>query len=181
VDDRGAGVFTSSAAAPACELGTYSPSPVSLRAAAGQCSSTGTTGAWNAANGSSSGWQQWQPDLSAYAGKQVEVSITSLSDWGFQQFPGVFIDDIEVSTGEGSTSFEDDTIGGWSVAGAPQDAQGIEEANRNDWVRRQGFGIKEGATVATDDTLYMGFGVEGITGTPTRNEVMDRAIDYLLR
>ena len=31
----------------------------------GTCSNTGTTGEWNAANGSSSGWQQWQLDLSA--------------------------------------------------------------------------------------------------------------------
>jgi hypothetical protein len=149
--------------------------------ATGTCASNGTTGAWNAANGSSSGWQQMQLDLSAYAGKQVEVSITTVSDWGFQQFPGVFIDDIETSTGEGNTSFEDDTMGGWSVAGAPQDDEGIEGPNRNDWVRRGGLGIKEGAVVATDDTLYMGFGLEGITGASTRNQVMGRAIDYLLR
>jgi hypothetical protein len=60
--------------------------------ATGTCSSTGTTGQWNAANGSSSGWQRWAIDLGGYAGQQVEISITSLSDWGFQQFPGVFID-----------------------------------------------------------------------------------------
>src|SRR5262245_1193767 len=91
--------------------------------ATGACSSTGTTGAWNAANGSSSGWQQWQVDLSPYAGKQVELSITVLSDWGLQQFPGVFVDDIAVSTGEGTTSFEDDAdpTDGWTVTGAPQD------------------------------------------------------------
>ena len=67
----------------------------------------------------------------AYAGTQVEVSITVLSDWGLQQFPGVFIDDIEVSTGEGTTSFEDDAdpMDGWTVPGAPQDADGIEGAN----------------------------------------------------
>ena len=61
-----------------------------------------------------------------YAGQQVEVSITSLSDWGLQQFPGVFIDDIVVSTGEGSTSFEDDgdPMDGWTVPGAPQDDAG---------------------------------------------------------
>jgi hypothetical protein len=63
----------------------------------------------------------------------------------------------------------------------PQDAEGIEGPNRNDWVRRGGLGIKEGATVATDDTVYMGFGFEGITGVSTRNQVMDRVIDYLLR
>jgi hypothetical protein len=148
-----------------------------------QCSPTGTTGEWNAANGGSSGWQQWQLDLSRYAGGQVEISITSLSDWGFQQFPGVFIDDIQVSTGEGSTSFEEDgdPMDGWTVPGAPQDAEGIEGPNRNDWVRRGGLGIKEGAAVATDDTLYLGFGLEGVTGAATRNQIMDRAIDYLLR
>jgi len=152
-------------------------------AATGQCSPTGSTGTWNAANGSSSGWQQWQVDLGGYANRQVEVSITSLSDWGLQQFPGVFIDDIAVSTGEGSTSFEDDgaPMDGWAVTGAPQDPQGIEGPNRNDWVRRQGLGIEEGAVVATGDTLYMGFGFEGITGASTRRDVMERAIDYLLR
>jgi hypothetical protein len=151
--------------------------------AAGTCSSTGTTGSWNAANGSSSGWQQLQFDLTPFVNQQVEVSITSLSDWGFQQFPGVFIDDIVVSTGEGSTSFEDDAdpLDGWTVPGAPQDTQGIEGANRNDWTRRGGLGIKEGAVVATGDTLYMGFGLEGITGASTRNQTMGRAIDYLLR
>jgi hypothetical protein len=151
--------------------------------ATGQCSPTGSTGTWNAANGSSSGWQQWAVSLAPFAGQQVEVSITSLSDWGFQQFPGVFIDDIAVSTGEGSTSFEDDgdPTDGWTVPGAPQDAQGIEGPNRNDWIRRAGLGIKEGAVVATGDTVYMGFGLEGITGALTRTEVMGRAIDYLLR
>ena len=149
----------------------------------GTCTNTGTTGAWNAANGSSSGWQQFQIDLGAYANKQVEVSITVLSDWGLQQFPGVFIDDIEVSTGEGSSSFEDDAdpTDGWMVTGAPQDAEGIEGPNLNDWGRRGGLGIKEGAVIATPDTVYMGFGLEGITGAATRNNVMERAIEYLLR
>jgi hypothetical protein len=146
----------------------------------GTCSPTGSTGQWNAANGSSSGWQQWQIDLAPYAGKQVEISITSLSDWGLQQFPGVFIDDIDVSTGEGSTSFETG-MDGWTVPGAPQDPDGIEGPNRNDWVRRGGLGIKEGAVVKATDTLYMGFGFEGVAGATTRNTVMDRSIDYLLR
>ena len=46
-------------------------------------------------------------DLSAYAGKNVEVSISYASDDSVQ-LPGVFVDDIVVSTGAGSTSFEDD-------------------------------------------------------------------------
>ena len=41
----------------------------------------------------------------AYAGGQVEISIAYVSDWATQGL-GVFVDDIDVSTGEGSTSFE---------------------------------------------------------------------------
>ena len=69
------------------------------------CSPTGTTGTWNADSGNSGGWQQWSVDLSAYAGKQVEVSIAYVSDWSIQGL-GTFVDDIVVSTGEGTTSFE---------------------------------------------------------------------------
>jgi Zinc carboxypeptidase len=144
------------------------------------CSNTGSSGSWNAATGSSGGWQQFAIDLGAYAGQQIEVSITVLSDWGLQQFPGVFIDDIEVSTGEGTTGFETG-MDGWTVPGAPQDAGGIEGPNVNDWTRRGGFGIKEGAAITTPDSVYMGFGFEGITDATTRNDVMDRIVDYLLR
>jgi hypothetical protein len=158
-----------------------------FNAADGTCSNTGNIGtppgSWNAANGSSGGWQQFSIDLGAYVGQQIEVSITVLSDWGLQQFPGVFIDDIVVSTGEGSTSFEDDAdpMDGWTVPGAPQDDAGIEGPNVNDWTRRGGFGIKEGAAITTPDSVYMGFGFEGVTGAATRNDVMDRIVDYLLR
>jgi hypothetical protein len=150
--------------------------------ATGTCSSTGSSGQWNAANGASGGWQQFSIDLGAYANSQVEVSITSVSDWGLQQFPGVFIDDIEVSTGEGSTSFEDDAdpMDGWTIPGAPQDEQGIEGPNRNDWVRRGGLGIKEGAAVATPRTVYLGHGFEGISDASTRNVIMRRSLDHLL-
>ncbi|UUZ60637.1 DNA topoisomerase IB [Nocardioides sp. B-3] len=46
------------------------------------CSPIGTTGEWHAATGNSAGWQEWDVDLSAYAGQQVEVSISYLTDWG---------------------------------------------------------------------------------------------------
>ena len=41
-----------------------------------ECLPTGTTGAWNASSGSSSGSEEWAVDLSAYAGQKVELSIT---------------------------------------------------------------------------------------------------------
>ena len=118
-----------------------------VRPATGTCSTTGTSGEWNAANGASAAGSSSRSTSRRFAGQQVEVSITSLSDWGLQQFPGVFIDDIVVSTGEGSTSFEDDgdPMDGWTVPGAPQDADGIEGPNPQRLGRRGGLGIKEGA------------------------------------
>jgi hypothetical protein len=56
------------------------------------------------------------------------VSIPYASD-DLVQFAGVFVDDIVVSTGEGTTSF-DGTLGSWTVPGAPEGS----EPNPNDWI-----------------------------------------------
>ncbi len=97
----------------------------------GTCSPTGTSGEWWAASGSSGGYEQWAVDLSAYAGSDVEVSISYASDDLFQ-LPGVVVDDVVVSNGPGSTSFEadGDTMDGWTVPGAPAGS----EPNPNDWI-----------------------------------------------
>ncbi|NUT99565.1 MAG: zinc carboxypeptidase [Saccharothrix sp.] len=138
------------------------------------CSPTGSTGVWNASSGNSGGWQQWTVDLSAYANGQVEVSIAYVSDWSIQGL-GVFIDDIEVSTGVGSTSFEAG-LDGWAFTGPPAGSA----ANPNNFARITEAGFPEGAVVATEDTLYFGFGFEGIDGASTRNAVMGRVLDHLL-
>jgi cytidine deaminase len=39
----------------------------------------------------------------------------------------------------------------------------------------------EGAAIRTDDTIYLGFGLEGVTGAATRTAAMGRAMAYLLR
>jgi hypothetical protein len=144
-------------------------------AADGTCEPSGTTGEWHAASGGSGGWQEWTVDLSAYAGTDVELSLTYASDWGTQGL-GVFVEDIEVSTGEGSTDFEAD-LGGWEVTGSPPGSA----PNANDFERIVGAGFPEGAVVATADTVYMGVGLEGISGAATREEAMASAIEYLLR
>jgi hypothetical protein len=101
----------------------------------GTCSPTGTTatpGTWSAATGSSDGQvESWKVDLSAYAGKSVELAIAYVSD-GTVQAHGIYIDDIVSSTGEGSTSFEPDadTQDGWTVPGAPAGSPG----NTSDFV-----------------------------------------------
>ena len=79
------------------------------------CDPVGTTGVWNAASGRSTGWEDWSIDLSPYAGSQVEVSISYVSDWGVQGI-GVFLDDVTVSTEVGTESFETG-LGAWTVAG----------------------------------------------------------------
>ena len=61
------------------------------------CSPTGTTGAWNAATGSSGGWQEWKVDLTAYAGQKVDIAIMYATDWAVQGL-GVWLDDRVRST-----------------------------------------------------------------------------------
>ncbi len=94
------------------------------------CEPGGTTGTWHANSGTSDGYEQWSVDLGPYAGQQVEVafSVTSDSLW---QLPGVFIDDITVPGGAGSTSFEDDgdAADGWHVLAPPDDID-----NENEWI-----------------------------------------------
>jgi hypothetical protein len=137
------------------------------------CLPTGTSGSWNAASGASGNWEQWDVDLDAYAGDQIEVSISYVSDWSTQGL-GVFIDDVVLPTGE-STSFETG-LEGWAVPGQPEGSA----ANPNDFIQTTAGGFPEGAVIATADTIYMGFGLEGITGADDRAIVMGRAMDYLL-
>ncbi len=95
------------------------------------CDPSGSSGDWWGASGESDGWEQWSVDLSAWAGSTVEVSLTYASD-DIVQHSGVEVDDILVSTGEGTTSFEADTdpMDGWTVPGPPEDSPG----NANDWI-----------------------------------------------
>ena len=139
------------------------------------CDPTGTSGEWNAASGNSGGWQQWSVDLSAYAGSSVEVSIAYISDWATQGL-GVFVDDIEVSTGEGTTSFEAGDDGGWAVTGAPPGSA----PNPNDFIITTAAGFPEAAVVATPHSLLSGFGFEGISDAATRADWMGRVLDHLL-
>jgi hypothetical protein len=98
------------------------------------CDPVGTTGMWNAASGQSEGWETWSVQLAngGTTTRQVEVSISYASDWSVQG-RGVVIDDIVVSTGQGSTSFEADgnTLDGWvaPIAGPEGSAD-----NPNTWI-----------------------------------------------
>lgn len=138
------------------------------------CSPTGTTGSWNAITGASGGWQELVIDLSGYAGKEVELSISYISDWSTQGL-GVFLDDTRVivdGTTVSDTSFETD-LGGWALAGPPP---GSAETMEN-WVRSQ-QAFAEGSAVVTADTVYLGFGLEGLA-PEARADLVQRTIDHL--
>lgn len=126
---------------------------------------------WHAATGASDGVEQWSIDLSAYAGQEIQVSLTYVTDWATGDL-GVFLDDVSV-TADGSviaeTSFEED-LGGWEVIGAPEGSGD----NPGDW-ERVGVLDEVGAAVTTEDTILHGFGFEGITTEEQRNEVMRRS------
>jgi hypothetical protein len=140
----------------------------------GTCLSTGTTGAWNAFTGNSGGWADWTVNLDEYAGKNIEVSISVMTDWGTLGV-GVWVDDAKVTVGGSETlsDFEVDE-GGWQLGPSPEGSVNqIVGWNRT----QQEF--EEGPVIGTDDTVYTGFGFEGITGADRRAEFMSGVLDHL--
>jgi hypothetical protein len=141
----------------------------------GTCSPTGSAGGqWNAFTGNSNGWQDWNVDLSAYAGKKIEVAISVITDWGTLGL-GVWVDDAKVTLDgtEELEQFESGT-GSWqlgpSPAGTANPVVGWERLTEQ---------FTEGAVVATDDTVYSGFGFEGIRTQAKRNEFMLGVLRHL--
>jgi hypothetical protein len=148
------------------------------------CTPTGSEGdppgEWNGAYGRSDGWEEWNIDLSAYAGGPVEIHIAYVSDWGTQGL-GVWLDDIDAPGTAADTGFETADMGGWTVSGAAEGS----DPNPNDWERTTSVNFEEGAIVSqtppTADfiTLFFGFGFETITGVDSQAAVMDKSLDFL--
>lgn len=137
-----------------------------------QCRGEGTTGKWNAATGRSGGWQAWSVDLSAYAGKTVELSISVIRST--QTSLGAYVDDVVLAGGD-PASFEAD-LGGWTAAGPPDGSP----ANTADFRRATLADFPLGTVVQTEDTLLFGFGIEGIPSAELRATLLGRALAYLL-
>jgi zinc carboxypeptidase/immune inhibitor InhA-like protein len=139
------------------------------------CTNTGTTGSWNAATGNSGGFKPWRIDLSDYAGKTVEISVSYIQDFGTAGL-GVFLDDAQVTengTVTDTTSFESD-LGGYSAGPPPPGTD--EQAT---WARTPTVGYLDGPGVATADTLLWGFGLEGVRGAPARAALLRDGLRYL--
>jgi hypothetical protein len=171
-----AGGMTSSEIGWVCDYERLDPHPFMAHYWSEDCAPHGSTGDWNAANGNSGGWKDFDADLSAFAGKQVEVSISYVSE-RFTQGYGVFLDDVRLDVNGATvarTSFEAD-LGGWTVTGPPPGSA----PNPNNWSRTQHV-YDYGAATATADTLYLGFGPEKMTRAD-RTDLVSRAMRHLLK
>ena len=138
---------------------------------------TSPDGDWHSVTGSTDGWQDTSYDLSAYAGQQVEVSIAYVSDPNTGGV-GAFVDDTRVLVGGAVTQAEgfETGLGAWSVTGPPAGSPPVAQQ----WERSQGL-IDLYAGTSTEDTLLLGFGLEHVATTAQRNELIEEALDNLLR
>ncbi|MEU6350535.1 M14 family zinc carboxypeptidase [Streptomyces sp. NPDC047072] len=136
------------------------------------CTASGTSGQWNAFTGASAGWQEVSFDLSAYAGKKVEVSFSYITDPGFG-VRGVLLDNTSVVVGGQATETEgfETSLGAWSVAGPPAGSPAV--------VKNWGLAgelFKTYGAVTTDDTVLLGFGLEHVTAAADRAALIGKAL-----
>ncbi|MFC9390893.1 M14 family metallopeptidase [Streptomyces venezuelae] len=140
------------------------------------CATTGTTGSWNAFTGPSNGWRQASVDLSAWAGRKVELAVSYISDPGTGEM-GAFVDDTRLVTAT-STETEgfETSLGAWTAPGAPAGSPG----NGSDWTRSAAL-FHSQAAVTTRDTVLLGFGLEHVPGASDRARLIGRALGVLRR
>ncbi|MFC7893879.1 M14 family zinc carboxypeptidase [Streptomyces sp. NPDC057381] len=139
------------------------------------CTATGTTGRWNSLTGSSGGWKQVEFDLSAYAGKSVEVSLAYVTDPG-SGGRGVLADEASLVVGGTAAQTEgfETSLGAWRVAGPPAGSPAVLK----DWTRTGTLFQTYGA-VTTDDTVLLGFGLEHLTEPAARTALVRQALRAL--
>ncbi len=172
VDEQGG---TTSAAPFECEAGfllAEHPWLTHYLTPGNPCASTGDTGAWNSFTGSSDGWTPVSFDLSGYAGEDVEIVISYVTD-PFTGDVGLMVDDTALVIDGAATETEgfETGTGAWDVLGAPEGSAG----NASDFVRYDGQPYS--ATV-TPDTLMFGFGLEQLETDAERAEVVARVLAH---
>lgn len=138
------------------------------------CEPSGTSGVWNSFSGSSGGWIPVSFDLSAYAGQDVEIVISYVTD-PFTGDAGVMVDDTRLVVNGEATELEgfETDLGAWTIPGAPEGSPG----NASDFERYQAEGPFYAAT-ATPDTLLFGFGLEQLESEAARNDVVARILAH---
>jgi hypothetical protein len=138
------------------------------------CTAGGTSGDWNRMTANSGGWQQALVDLSGFAGQQVEVSISFVTDPGSGGV-GTFVDDTALMVGGVATQAEgfETGLGAWSIPGQPAGSP----PNTGDFRRAQTL---VAASVSTPDSVMLGFGVEQVADPAERAELLGRIVGGLV-
>ncbi|MEV5956354.1 M14 family zinc carboxypeptidase [Streptomyces sp. NPDC051987] len=140
-----------------------------------QCTASGTSGSWHSFTGSSAGWQPVSFDLSAYAGKSVQISLGYITDPGTGGH-GVLVDDASLVVGGTATETEgfETSLGPWSVTGPPAGSPAVLK----DWTRTGALFRTYGA-ITTDRTVLLGFGLEQVTSAADRAALVKKALTAL--
>ena len=170
---------TSSDTGQSCPEGWFELHPWLERYQGADCSGANaeTGGAWHASTGRSAGWESGRStSRTTPASRSRSRSPTRAT--GARRRWALSSTRSRSRPARASTSFEDDAVpmDGWSTPGPPEGSA----PNPNDWRLTGSVGFEEGAVVSTDDTLFFGFGSEGISGAASRADVMGRSMDYLL-
>ncbi|WP_055702096.1 M14 family metallopeptidase [Streptomyces silaceus] len=146
-----------------------------LTLGANGCTASGTTGAWNSFTGSSGGWKPVAFDLSPYAGKKVEVSLSAITDPSTGG-RGLFADNAQLVVGGDVKETEgfETSLGSWSVAPPPAGSPNIT----GDWART-GELYRSYAAVTARDSVLLGFGFEHVPGSAERAALMGASLAHL--
>ena len=133
-----------------------------------------TGGEWNSFTGDSDGWQDVAFDLSGFAGSQVEVSITYVTDPAVAGI-GAFVDDttVVVDGVPDPDGFEGPTSS-WSPAAPPAGS-----ADNARWQIGESL-VQSFSAIAAADSVLFGFGFEQLDSDASRADLMKRALDDLL-
>ena len=139
------------------------------------CTVAGTSGTWNSVSGSTEGWRQVAYDLSGFQGKQVELSISYVTDPGTGGV-GVFVDDTRVVV-DGVTSADgfEDATSSWTIAGQPAGSP----PSQGNWAIGARL-VNNYAGTSTSDTLLLGFGLEQLATDDDRKALLSTALGHLL-
>jgi hypothetical protein len=139
------------------------------------CTAPGTSGTWNSITGSTDGWQQVSYDLTPFAGRPVEVSLSYVTDPSTGGV-GAFVDDTRV-VADGVTDADgfEAATSSWTVGDAPQGSP----PPAGNWVIGPAL-LNFFASTSTKDTLLLGFGLEQLSSDAARNALMTKALKGLI-
>ncbi|WP_424214356.1 M14 family zinc carboxypeptidase [Streptomyces sp. BI20] len=148
-----------------------------LGEADGACVPRGSTGTWNRFNGSSDGWREVSFDLSAYAGRTVELALSYVTDGGAGRF-GLLADQARISIGgvAGPVEGFENGLGTWAARGAPAGSPEIP----GDWSPSGELFRTHGAVTARDSVL-LGFGLDRLGARKDRALLIGKALKTLNR